>query len=195
MDKLNSKYWNKRYLDQETGWDIGSPSLPIVEYINQLSNKEIKVLIPGCGYGHEAEYLFDKGFLNVFVLDYSEVALVEFKKRVPKFPTSNLIKADFFKHKESYDLIIEQTFFCALNPNLREDYVSHCHNLLNKNGILIGLLFNDMLNADKPPFGGNKKIYLELFENLFKIEILENCYNSIPARKDRELFIKLIKNV
>ena len=197
MDKLNlnGKYWDQRYKNQETGWSIGYASTPITEYINQLLDKSIKILIPGCGHGYEAEYLLNKGFENVFVLDYSEVALIEFKNRVPGFPKSNLIKDDFFNHNEHYDLIIEQTFFCALNPSLRDDYVSHCFNLLNKNGKLIGLLFNDILNNDKPPFGGNKELYQELFDRSFKIESIENCYNSIPARKDRELFIKLIKNV
>ncbi len=197
MDKLslNNKYWNNRYKNSKTGWSIGYPSIPITDYIDQLTNKSIKILIPGCGHGFEAEYLFKKGFTNVYVLDYSEIALFEFKERVPEFPTSNLIETDFFKHNETYDLIIEQTFFCALTPTLRKEYVSHCHKLLKTKGKLVGLLFNDNLNTDKPPFGGNKKIYLELFENIFKIETLENCYNSIPARKDRELFIKLIKNV
>ena len=197
MDKidLNNKYWDQRYQNQDTGWDIGYPSIPITEYINQLTDKNIKILIPGCGHGYEAEYLFNKGFENVYILDYSKTALFEFKNRVPNFPSSNLIHDDFFNHHESYDLIIEQTFFCALNPTLRENYVSHCIDLLNQTGKLVGLLFNDDLNNDKPPFGGNKELYLNLFTRFFRIETLENCYNSIPARKNRELFMKLTKNV
>ncbi|MDF1673587.1 MAG: methyltransferase domain-containing protein, partial [Vicingaceae bacterium] len=165
----------------------------IVKYVNQLSNKEIRILIPGCGYGYEAEYLFNNGFKNVFVLDYSEIALLEFKKRVPQFPKSNLIETDFFKHNKSYDLIIEQTFFCALNPNLRKDYVLHCSSLLNKNGKLIGLLFNDDLNETHPPFGGNKTEYELIFSTHFNLNIIDNCYNSIEPRKGKELFINLSK--
>ena len=55
MITLNSEFWNKRYLDKETGWDIGYVSTPIKEYFNQVKNKELKILIPGGGNSHEAE--------------------------------------------------------------------------------------------------------------------------------------------
>lgn len=195
VDKLNSKYWNLRYKNQDTGWNIGKASSPIIEYINQLEDKTIKILIPGCGYAYEAEYLYNNGFKNVFILDFSEIALQQFKKRVPNFPKSHLIQDDFFKHKQQYDLIIEQTFFCALHPSLREKYVQHCHNLLKPKGNLVGLLFNDKLNDNEPPFGGSKKEYIQLFSNYFKINIIKNCYNSIKPREGRELFINFEKDV
>ena len=44
MITLNSEFWNKRYLDKETGWDIGYVSTPIKEYFNQVKNKELKKL-------------------------------------------------------------------------------------------------------------------------------------------------------
>ena len=66
--KLNTNYWSKRYQNNETAWDIGAPSTPLKEYIDQLENKNIKILIPGCGNAYEAQYLFENGFKNVFVI-------------------------------------------------------------------------------------------------------------------------------
>lgn len=193
MKNLDKKFWNDRYINNETGWDLGNISTPIKEYIDQLTDKTIKILIPGCGNAHEAEYAFKKGFSNLFLIDLSPLALQNFKERVPDFPNNHLICDDYFNHSNSYDLIIEQTFFCAIDPKLRNQYAKHTAKLLNKNGKLVGLLFDDKLNDDKPPFGGSKSEYIKIFEPYFKLNKFEKAYNSIPPRKGRELFINISK--
>jgi thiopurine S-methyltransferase len=112
---------------------------------------------------------------------------------VPNFPNSQLIHQDFFAFQGTFDLIIEQTFFCALDPSLRKEYAKKMHSLLKSNGKLVGLLFDFPLAEEGPPFGGSKEEYLSYFKPYFSIEILESSYNSIPPRAGRELFIKLIK--
>ena len=159
----------------------------------KLALKNLKILIPGGGNSYEAEYLFNKGFTNVFVIDISSIPLDNFSKRVPSFPKENLLHLDFFKFEETYDLILEQTFFCAQDPSLREKYISKMNDLLKSNGKLVGVLFNIPLNDDKPPFGGNEKEYRSLFEAKFIIDTMEPAYNSIPQRTGNELFINLIK--
>ena len=192
--ELNNKIWNNRYLNDEIGWDIGNISTPLKEYFNQLENKELKILIPGCGNAYEAEYLVSMGFKNVFLIDWAQEALDNFQNRNKSFPTTNLICGDFFKHEENYDLIIEQTFFCAINPILRKDYVLKMKELLADKGKLIGLLFNDTLFTNRPPFGGKKSEYIDLFNKHFINVSMEKAYNSIESRKDRELFI-LVSNI
>ena len=186
-------YWNDKYISGETGWDIGHISTPLKEYIDQLSDKNFKILIPGGGNSYEAEYLFKNGFNNVFVVDISSIPLKNLAKRLPSFPNENLLHSDFFELEDTFNIILEQTFFCALDPSLREKYVQKMHKLLKPEGKLVGLLFNIPLNADKPPFGGNKEEYLSLFKEKFKIEILETAYNSIPQRSGNELFFKFLK--
>lgn len=184
-------FWNHKYLSGETGWDIGQVSTPIKEYIDQLSDKNLKILIPGGGNSYEAEYLFENGFNNVFVVDISSIPLKNLAERIPTFPKENLLHADFFELEDTFDLILEQTFFCALDPSLREAYTDKMHQLLKPDGKLVGLLFNIPLNDDKPPFGGNKDEYEKLFSEKFKIEKMETAYNSIPPRAGNELFFIL----
>ena len=186
-------FWNHKYLSGQTGWDIGQVSTPIKEYIDQLSDKNLKILIPGGGNSYEAEYLFENGFNNVFVVDISSIPLKNLAERIPSFPKENLLHADFFELEDTFDLILEQTFFCALDPSLREAYTDKMHQLLKPDGKLVGLLFNIPLNDDKPPFGGNKDEYEKLFSEKFKIEKMETAYNSIPPRARNELFFKLRK--
>lgn len=190
---LSESFWDTRYKNQDTGWDLGKVSLPIKTYVDQLEDTSLKILIPGAGNSYEAEYLFKNGFKHVFIADLSKTALENFKNRVPNFPDTNLLHINFFNISEAFDVIIEQTFFCALNPSLREAYAKKTHNLLNPKGKLVGLLFDKPLNEDRPPFGGSKKEYATYFKPYFDFDIFEASYNSMPSRKDSELFIKLQK--
>ena len=66
---MSKEYWNDLYDKNETGWDIGFPSPVIKEYIDQLNNRDIAILIPGCGNAYEAEYLLAQGFTNITLID------------------------------------------------------------------------------------------------------------------------------
>ena len=191
--KLNSNYWQNRYQTDQIGWDTGRITTPLKEYFDQIEDKSIRILIPGCGNSYEFEYLLNNGFTNVFVLDYAKAPLENIKKRVPKSKDNQLIYADFFEHQAEYDLIIEQTFFCALDPELRAKYVEKMHSLLSEKGKLVGLLFQFPLTEVGPPFGGSKEAYLKLFSNTFEIKTLETAYNSIKPRKENELFFIFTK--
>jgi SAM-dependent methyltransferase len=190
---LSANAWELRYLNNDIGWDLGEVSTPLKAYFEQLENKEIKILIPGGGNSYEAEYLFNNGFKNVFVVDLSKAALDNIQKRIPSFPKEQLILGDFFELKNTFDLIIEQTFFCAIHPNLRAAYVVKMNQLLIPKGKLVGLMFNVPLNNNRPPFGGNKEAYLASFKPYFSIEKMQMCYNSFGNRKGRELFVKMFK--
>lgn len=190
---LSDTFWDNRYQSNDIGWDIGYISTPLKEYFDQLTDKNARILIPGGGNSYEAEYLHQKGFDNIFVVDFSKTALSNLKERVPDFPSDHLIQNDFFKLEGSYDLIVEQTFFSALNPTLRSNYAKKMNELLSEKGKLIGLLFDAPLYKDHPPFGGNKKEYTKYFESLFNFVVFDSCYNSIDSRMNRELFIILVK--
>jgi len=184
-------FWTNRYTENNTGWDIGYPSTPLKEYIDQVKNKDLRILIPGAGNAYEAEYLYKQGFKNVFVLDISKAPLKALKSRVPSFPENQLLQVDFFEHKGIYDLILEQTFFCSFEPTKenRTNYGIKMSELLAANGKLVGLWFNHALfEGAKRPFGGSKEEYLNYLTPHFKVKTFENCVNSIKPRKGTELF-------
>lgn len=189
MEVLDAEFWNNRYLEGSHRWDLGEVSPPLKAYIDELTDKDLKILIPGGGNSYEAEYLFGKGFTNVFVVDLAEEPLKNILTRVPSFPKDQLIQGDFFELNDTFDLVLEQTFFCALYPNLRPAYAAKMEQLIKPNGMLVGLLFNAELHKDHPPFGGAKKEYQALFKNHFEIVSMEPCTNSHETRMGRELFV------
>lgn len=190
---LDKEYWNDRYRSNRMGWNIGYPSTPLKTYMNSWDDKSANILIPGAGNAYEAEYLHQQGFEHVFVLDWSQLALDGFHQRVPDFPVDHLIMDDFFAHQGEYDLILEQTFFCAIDPSLRGKYAKQMFHLLASGGTLAGVLFHVPLNDDKPPFGGHEDEYEALFAPLFQLKNFAACYNSIPERAGSEWFIELVK--
>jgi SAM-dependent methyltransferase len=190
--RLDQEYWNTQYNINATGWDLGGVSPPIKEYINTLKNKDISILIPGCGNSHEAEYLLSQGFTNVTIIDIAPTLVENLKEKFRKYPNIKIVLGDFFEHQGKYDLIIEQTFFCALPPTMREKYVVEMHKILKEKGLLVGLLF-DRTFESSPPFGGSKKEYELLFKDYFDFKIMETCHNSIAPRVNTELFFELQK--
>lgn len=190
--KLNSNYWEERYQNNETGWNVGEITAPLKEYIDQIDDKTIRILIPGAGNGYELEYLIQNGFENSYVVDFAPTPLENIQKRLPELDSEHLIQSDFFELKGQYDLIIEQTFFCAIDPELRKSYVQKMKSLLKPTGKLVGLLFQFPLTEVGPPFGGSVEEYKNLFGNDFTIKTLETAYNSIKPRKGNELFFIFI---
>lgn len=190
---LDGDYWEERYKSGKTGWDLGSPSPALCSYFEKLEDKDLKILIPGAGKSHDLQWLHQQGFTNSAVLDISKTALEEAKSLYPQIPEKHFIEGDFFKHEETYDLIVEQTFFCALDPSLRPKYAQKMHQLLGPAGCLVGLLFDFPLSADGPPFGGSAAEYQNYFSPFFKIKHLERATNSIKPRAGKELFLELIK--
>lgn len=187
--KLNKEFWVSRYRTNNIDWDTGAITTPLKSYIDQLTKLESKILIPGAGNSYEAEYLHNKGFKNVYVIDLVAEPLENLLKRVPSFPKEHLIQGNFFELNDSFDLVVEQTFFCALNPKLRKNYVNKMYDLLNPKGKIAGLLFQFDLTKEGPPFGGSKKEYIDIFSNKFNLKTLETAHNSIKPRAKKELFI------
>lgn len=186
-------FWDHRWEQNETGWDIGHASPAIVEYMKQHTNKEAAILIPGCGNAYEAEYLAANGYKNISLIDISAKACDMLQAKFENNTSVRIFCEDFFSHTGSYDLILEQTFFCAISPSLRKEYVKKCAELLKPKGKLVGVLFNTIFEKSGPPFGGKQEEYEDLFKPHFTINTMALCHNSITPRLNNELFICLTK--
>ena len=188
--ELDSTYWDQRYRQAQTGWDVGEVSRPLKEYIDQLSRKNLRILIPGCGNAYEAMYLLQQGFTDITVIDIAPTLTENLKRQLADFIPVPLkvLTGDFFTLEGTYDLILEQTFFCALPPVMRPDYVVKMKELLSPAGQLAGVLFNRDFEGG-PPFGGSIAEYEALFSPHFNDLRLAPCYNSIEPRKNTEAFL------
>jgi methyl halide transferase len=196
MKNADKHYWEGRWQHQQTGWDLGMVSPPLQQFIDSLPDKTLRILIPGCGNAHEAFYLLNNGFSNVTVIDIAPTLINALNLLLADHPAAQNIRTvcgDFFEHSGMYDIILEQTFFCAIDPRLRIQYAEQCHALLAPAGKLAGVLFNCAFEGG-PPYGGNEAEYRQYFTSLFNIHKMELCLNSAGPRAGRELWIELIKS-
>lgn len=188
---LDKDFWNDRYVNNQTGWDLGTVSPPLKVFIDQIDDKDKRILIPGAGNAYELAYLMDQGFRNVTIIDIAPKLIKRLRQKHQE-SKAEIIEGDFFNHSGEYDLILEQTFFCAIHPSQRKRYVQKMHSLLSTGGKLCGVLFNRDFEGG-PPFGGSAEEYQSLFSAYFEVVRLEQCYNSHPARAKSEVWIEMLK--
>lgn len=195
MSILDQHYWDNRYQQSDTGWDLGTISPPLQHYFEQLKTKDLRILIVGCGNAYEADYLVKQGFTDITLLDIAPSLVEKLRQQYNNTPQIKVLLGDFFEHHGQYDLILEQTFFCALQPSLRPQYASQMYQLLSPRGHLVGVLFGREFPFEGPPFGGNAQEYKTYFEPYFEFKTFDDCYNSIKPRAGTELFINLTKRL
>jgi thiopurine S-methyltransferase len=193
---LDSAYWAERYQMQKLGWDIGYANEAMFSYV-LARPKQMRILIPGAGRAWELEQLHRLGYEQVWAIDYAPEARASFLERVPDFPADRYLLGDFFEHWGEYDHILEQTFFCALDPRLRPEYPKHMARLLSPGGVLSGLLFDFPLDENGPPFGGSREEYLALFQTppqVWSEVSVEPAQRGIPQRLGREFEFRLVRS-
>lgn len=189
---VQHNFWDELYRSNETGWDLKGVSPPIRAYIDTLRNKQMSILIPGCGNAYEADYLLQNGFTHVTLIDISSELVSRLQQKFKDLPV-RVLHGNFFEHSGQYDLIIEQTFFCAIPPALRQQYAEQCYRLLKPGGKIAGLLFDIVFEKQGPPFGGSRQEYTLLFEPLFDLQQFDTCTTSVKPRLGNELFVEMQK--
>ncbi|MBP7184717.1 MAG: methyltransferase domain-containing protein [Saprospiraceae bacterium] len=193
-DILDKNFWDQKYISNDTGWDIGYASPPLVKIIDKIEDRSSRILIPGAGNAYEVEYMIEKGFSDITVIDISPTLIKRLQEKFFQKSGITLIEGDFFEHQQKYDYIIEQTFFCALMPSLRKEYVAKMDSLLSSKGVLAGVLFNRQF-AGGPPFGGSIEEYHDIFNKTFEIVHLAECNDSIGPRQNSEVEFFLKKKI
>ncbi len=189
--ELGENYWNNQYEAGKTGWDLGMAAPALVRYIDQLKDKSARILIPGCGNAYEAQYLLDQGFTNITLIDIAPALVKQLQEKYSGNGNINIVLGDFFEFQGQFDVIIEQTFFCAIQPYMRSEYVKQMRKLLSPDGELAGLLFDTRFDFDGPPFGGCKCEYTPIFdEGGLRVDEMEITEYSAKPRAGTELFFR-----
>ncbi len=186
---LDREFWDQRWQEGQTGWDIGNIAPAMREYIDGHISPTSSILIPGCGSAHEAAYMLNRGYSDIHLLDISPTACSRLQKEFEGQPVT-VHCYDFFEHQGSYDHVMEQTFFCAIDPSLRERYVEHVATLLEDGGSVFGLLFDVDFEKKGPPFGGSRTDYIPLFQKYFEEVNIEATDKSIEPRQGTEVFLE-----
>ncbi len=193
------EYWEKRYQSDDTGWDLGGPT-PIFDNWIQFQEDSLSICILGAGNGWDAINFAEKGH-NVTAVDFAESAIVNMNTLAQERGIQiNLIHSDIFDlcklFNHTFDIVLEYTCFCAINPARRTDYVRMTNQILKPDGKLVALLFpiDKDINDDGPPFVVDLDSTISLFSKYFILDRKEIPSLSIERRNGREVFVIFKKN-
>ena len=191
MDEKDYKCedWQRHNEENDLGWDLGQVAPPFVKLWQEEKLPLGKVLVPGCGRGHEVVFLAENGF-DVTAIDFSSGAVTYLKNALKKRNLEGrILHQDFFRLDEShegvYDLVLEQTFFCAISPKQRRDYVLNVSRILKPGGILVGLFYHTDEQGG-PPYNTTREDIEMHFSKKFEIQELDKTSLSAEQRKDKE---------
>ena len=200
MNEVNhSQFWEDIYLENDTGWDLKG----VTPFFDSISNELIqgKVCILGCGRGYDAIMFAEKGF-DVTAVDFAPTPISELNKlAIQKSVIITTVQDDIFslveKFPDTFDYVIEQTCFCAIDPNRRKEYETLVRTILKPGGKLVGLWFplDKSQKEGGPPFGTTIYEVKSIFNSGWKIEKENFPSQSVEPRKGREKLIIFKKNV
>lgn len=190
--------WNDLYAKGETPWDRGRPA-PMLEVLRTTHPKLLRgrVLVPGCGLGHDARWLADHG-CEVVALDIAPLAI----DRARQLDTGHCVDfrlVDIFNLPEDlrgiFDLVWEHTCLCALDPPTRAQYIAGVRSALRPCGTVAGVFYmNPALDPGEtgPPFGITLEELIRLWqEGGFEVQEHRLPEAAYEGREGRERLMRL----
>ncbi len=168
----DSGFWSNIYKDKSNkpGWDMEGPNPILKSIIPQLKIPKSRILVVGCGRGHDAHLLAQQGNV-VTAVDFSEEAINEARKLYPESENLKFLQADVFNLPEKYfgyfDIVFEHTLYCAIDPAKRNKLVGVYKSMLADHGHLLGIFFT-IDNPAHPPFSGSEWEYRERLKKHFQ---------------------------
>jgi SAM-dependent methyltransferase len=195
---LTSDFWEGRYQDGTTRWDLGQPAPPFVTLLNATdAPKPGRIAVLGAGRGHDALLFADRGF-DVVGFDFAPSAIQEATIAARSHHlTAQFLQRDIFElgneFANEFDYVLEHTCYCAIEPSQRSDYVRVVQTILRPAGELIGLFWAHS-RPGGPPFGTTATEIKQQFV-AFEPILFTQPTNSIDSRKDEEYLVRFrLKN-
>lgn len=183
-------YWSQIYRNEKPRWENDGPAEAFVDMLPRLKIPKTRVLVLGCGSGNDAALFAQQGHV-VTAVDISPEAIALGKKKYADL-NINWVQSDVFALGENYnkqfDLVVEHTCFCAIDPKRRNDLVATWKRVLADKGHLLAVLFT-MENRASPPFGGTEWEYRERLKKSFHFLFWGRWNKSLENRQGKELLI------
>ncbi len=190
MSFLGPETWNKRWQDSNTPWDLKGATPALVAWAKDQNLKKTRILVPGCGRGHDAHFL-SKHQAQITAVDFAPDAL---ENAISQYPQSRVtwLLADVtaMTFETRFHRVWEYTCFCALSPDLRESYISRVHEVLEPGGFYWGMVFCKVPDPENgPPFQIDPDSFHKMLSKRLKvIEFEPGTNRSIRNRMGSEIW-------
>ena len=169
---MNETDWETRYQTGDMPWEKGEASPGLVDFLG--AHPELprgKMLVPGCGTGHDVRAASKAGF-EVTGVDLAPSAVRLAGERTlaaglkAEFRPGNFLEDAPFAQ---FDWLFEHTLFCAIDPTRRGDYANAVLRWLKPNGQFLAVHYM-IRDKEGPPFGCAQQELMELFAPHFELK-------------------------
>ena len=187
--------WEAIYQADDAGWDLGEASPALVHLLSRedLQQPGARILVPGCGTGHDVVALATAGY-QAIGMDFAPSAVAAAQQRAGDFEViaADALVADNGIVDHSLDLIFEHTFFCALQPQQREAYALSFARMLKTNGEVWALSMRTKFD-NRQPYDCTPEEYIRIMQGAGFVSIEQEAMEpwSHERRKGRETFVRL----
>lgn len=191
-DISKSNYWTEIYHEEgNPGWNLGTAAEALKDMLPRLKLPKSRILVLGCGEGHDAAFFAQSGHV-VTAVDFSEEAIARAKKNYGNLPELTFVQQDVFKldprFNNAFDIVFEHTCYCAIEPTRRKDMVKVWKQVLHDQGQLLGVFFT-MYKKQGPPYGGSEWELRQRLKDSFQFLFWGRWRQSRPTRQGKELFV------
>jgi SAM-dependent methyltransferase len=156
-DSLDQAFWQGVYDAQDTKFDVGGPSAPLVDWLDRERPVAGRAIVPGCGRGHDVIELARRGW-DALGVDFAPSAVADSTAAARRagLSSARFLQADIFgltaEHDGQYDLLYEQTCYCAIEPRRRDEYAQLATRLVKPGGLMVFLIYPLDARVGGPPF-------------------------------------------
>jgi SAM-dependent methyltransferase len=192
-----ARNWESFYLANDTPWDKGCAHPALVSWLarHRLTGR---ILVPGCGSGHDVRALSGDADARVTGLDLAPSA----KRVAESFPRAGheiYLTGDFLSGAPadagSFDSLFEHTCFCAIPPDRRPAYARAVAGQLRPGGLFLAIFYRNPSHGgeDGPPFGCTMEEVGGLFGGKFSLLEESTPIATFPGRENREVLQLWVK--
>ena len=190
-DVVKPAYWTNLYKTEASPWELGRESVILPAVLPQLKLNKGRVLVLGCGSGHDAAYFARQGHM-VTAIDFSEEAVKKARTSYAELDTLKIMQADAFNLPKEllgrFDLVFEHTCYSAISPERRNELVNVWKRALVSHGDMLAIFFVNEKRTG-PPFGGSEWELRERLKSSFDFLFWTRWRQSEESRKSKELVV------
>jgi SAM-dependent methyltransferase len=189
-DVNNPDFWGEIYQAGRAGWDLGGPTPALHRLLESGEIPPGRLIVLGAGRGHDARDFARHGF-KVTAVDFAAEAVAAMHGLADPEAPMNILQADIFalppKFNHAFDVVLEYTCFCAINPDRREEYADVVARLIKPGGTYAALLFPLDQHKGGPPFSVSVEETLAMFrKRKFRLKRREVPEDSVWQRHGLE---------
>jgi len=161
------EFWEKKFREKQEMWGF-RPTISAIKAAEFFSGNRVKnVLIPGIGYGRNAQVFINKG-LNVTGIEISETAI---DLAVKNFGESLKIYHGSVKDmpfdSERYDGIFCHALIHLLDEAERAEFIKNCYDQLADNGYMVFTL----ISKAAPTYGQGERLSDDRYEQFGGVQM------------------------